>query len=309
MHTKLAIVTPVHNRRAETLQFLSSIFRSDLKGIDVSVYIVDDGSTDGTAEAVRKNFPDVNIIAGGGDLWFTEGTNRGITAALADDPDLILTCNNDSIFDRSAIARLVECCQRHERSIVGGLLLDWSTPHKVFQVAPKWDLWKGGNRHWFHQTVWTVPKSPWYVEMIVGNCVLFPASAIREAGLMDSKRFPQYGDAEYTPRLRKLGWKLLVEPRARVFCKPNDPPSGFRNLPLTEKFRRLFSDPFGPYSLRRRFNATMAVAPNKVEGLAAVVIFGIRVILGISQESRWAASQPEPPLSEIYASSVAQEDS
>lgn len=308
MHTKLAIVTPVHNRRAETLQFLRSIFRSDLNGIDVRIFIVDDGSTDGTADAVRENFPDVNIIAGSGDLWFTEGTNRGITAALSDNPDFVLTCNNDSIFDQNAIARLVDCCQRHERSVVGALLLDWSSPHRVFQVAPKWDLWRGGNRHWFHQTVWTVPDRPWYVEMIVGNCVLFPATAIREAGLMDSKRFPQYGDAEYTPRLRKLGWKLLVEPRARVFCKPNDPPSGFRYLPLTEKFRCLFSDPFGPYSFRRRFSATMAVAPNKAEGLLAVAIFGIRVILGISQESSWAAGQPEQPLSEIYASSVAQED-
>jgi GT2 family glycosyltransferase len=59
--------------------------------------------------------------------------------------------------------------------------------------------------HWFHQTVWTVPEKPWRVDLIVGNCVLVPTEAIKEVGLMDSKRYPNFGDAEYTPRLRRKG--------------------------------------------------------------------------------------------------------
>jgi glycosyltransferase involved in cell wall biosynthesis len=270
--------------------------------------VVDDGSTDGTAEAIAEQFPDVEIVPGDGRLWYTEGTNHGISAALRSDPDFIITCNNDSIFDQNAIGRLIACARKNEHSVVGALLLDWSQPHRVFQVAPKWDVWRGGNRHWIHQTVWTIPDRPFRVEMIVGNCVLFPVDAIREAGLMDSKKFPQYGDAEYTPRMRKLGWQMLIEPRARVFCKPNDPPSGFRQLSLKEKFNKLFSDPFGPYSLKRRVNVTIAVAPNRLQGIAAIFIFGVRVLFGRSQESHWAMSQSEPPLTEVYASSIVWDD-
>jgi GT2 family glycosyltransferase len=309
MDRKLAIVTPVYNRRAETLQFLRSVYSSCLDGISLKVFIVDDGSTDGTRNAVLDEFPGVEVIQGSGDLWYTEGTNVGLRAALDTGPDFILACNNDSIFDPYAISRLLECASDHDRSIIGALLLDWTQPHKVFQVAPKWDLWRGGNRHWRNQTVWTVPDKPWYVEMIVGNCILFPAEAIREAGLMDSRKFPQYGDAEYTPRMRRLGWKLLIEPRARVFCKPNDPPSGFRNLSATEKVHKLFLDRYGPYSLKRRINTTLAAAPNLIEGVLALVVFALRVIVGKSQEGEWGARQPEPPLSEIYASSIANEKS
>lgn len=304
MAIRVAIVTPVHNRRAETLQFLRSVHSSELSDITLNILIVDDGSTDGTSDAIKLEFPDVEIIEGDGTLWYTEGTNRGLRAALAHDPDFILACNNDSIFDRHAIERLVTCARKVPNSVVGALLLDWSRPHKVFQVAPKWDLWRGGNRHWVHQTVWTVPDKPWEVEMIVGNCVLYPADAVRKAGLMDSKRFPQYGDAEYTPRLRRMGYRMLIEPRARVFCKPNDPPTGFRDLPLRVKFEKLFRDPFGPYSLKRRLNANIALAPRPIEGVLAFLIFGVRVILGISQEGPWALKQQEPPLKEVYGSKV-----
>jgi GT2 family glycosyltransferase len=79
---KIEIVTPVHNRREETLQCLRSLARAESSGLDLHVIIVDDGSTDGTAEAVATQFPDVEIIRGDGSLWYTAGTNRGIQAAL-----------------------------------------------------------------------------------------------------------------------------------------------------------------------------------------------------------------------------------
>jgi GT2 family glycosyltransferase len=297
---KVVAVTPVHNRRRETIQCLRSLLRSRVEDIDLHVVVVDDGSTDGTAEAVRLEFPDVEIIAADGSLWYTAGTNRGLQAALKLDPDLILAFNNDSIFDENCLSRLVACAVRHPRSVVGALLLEWDAPHKVFQVAPRWETWSGGFRHWQNQTVWTVPAAPWQVDLIVGNCVLYPAAAVREVGLMNEKKFPQYGDAEYTPRMRRHGWHLLIEPRARVFCKPNDIVTGFRNLPLASKFRELFVKKTGPYSLQRRFNATLYGAPTKLHGLAAFAVFFLRKLAGRNVEGSWGKQQIEPPLSDVY---------
>ncbi len=301
---KVEIVTPVFNRRDDTLQCLQSISRANTTGLEIHVIVVDDGSTDGTSDAIRKRFPDVEIVVGNGDLWYTAGTNRGISAALQRNPDYILAINNDSIFDENCILNMVECAEKYSRSVVGALLLNWATPHRIFQVSPRWETWKGGWRHWYHQTVWTVPQQPWEVELIVGNCVLYPAQAIKETGLMDEKRLPQFGDAEYTPRMRRRGWRLIIEPRARVFCKPNDKTIGFRDKSIREKFRLLFSDRTGLYSLHRRFYANLGGSPSSLQGLIAVPIVYIRYLLGRNQEGDWVVNQKEKPLSETFASSV-----
>ncbi len=303
-NVRVEIISPVFNRCEDTLRCLRSIANSDLSGIDAHIIIVDDGSTDGTAERVTEAFPDVEIVRGDGTLWYTGGTNLGLESALRHEPDYILAINNDQVFDEKCIRLMVECAERHPGSVVGSLLCTWDVPHRIFQVSPRWELKVGGYRHWFKQTVWTVPEKPWEVEIVVGNCVLYPARAVREAGLMNVSKFPQYGDAEYTPRMRRMGWKLLIEPRARVFCKPNDEVSGFRGMTLSAKLNHLFFKSTGPYSLKRRFNMTMAGAPNAFYGLLGLPIFFFRLFIGKNAEGSWAMAQDEPPLAETFAAAV-----
>jgi len=163
----IEIVTPVYNRRDITLQCLRSLSKIDNAGLLIHVVIVDDGSTDGTEEAIRKQFPEVEVLKGDGTLHYTAGTNLGIQAALKKQPDYILAINNDSIFERDFLQRLVACAEENRRTVVGPLLLLWDTPHKVFQIGSHWQTWYGGWRHRFNQTVWTVPKRPFDVEIIV----------------------------------------------------------------------------------------------------------------------------------------------
>lgn len=301
---KLEVVTPVHNRREETLQCIRSIGRSDLTGIDLHMIIVDDGSTDGTAEAIRSEFPEVEIVDGDGNLWYTAGTNRGLSAALNHEPDYILAINNDQIFDEDCIRSMIECGEKYPKSVIGSLLLNWDTPHSLFQVSPRFEFWSGGFRHWYKQSVWTVPDKPWEVELIVGNCVLYPAVAVKEVGLMDERNLVQYGDAEYTPRMRRNGWRLLIEPKARVFCKPNEIVTGFRKLSASDKLNQLLFKPTGPYSLRRRLNMNLGGAPSRLKGFLAVPIFFFRLALGRNIEGSWAYAQDEKPLSETFSGAV-----
>ena len=302
---RVEIVAPVHNRKALTLLCLQSLLRINSNGLDVGIVIVDDGSTDGTSDAIREQFPDVDIVNGDGELWFTEGTNVGVRRALERDPKYILLMNDDQVFDEDFLVTLVETAERNPRSVVGSLLLLWDMPHKVFQIAPVWSTWHGGWRHWQSQTVWTVPEKPWKVDLIVGNCLLVPAEAMRECGLMNSKRYPNFGDAEYTPRLRKAGWKLIIDPRSRVFCQPNTSPGRIRNMGFAKLFNALFVDLRSFQSLRRRFYACVDTAPTKWQGLAAFFIFLARAATGYNAESdRWNRAQVEEPLSKTFASAV-----
>lgn len=299
------IVTPVHNRREITLQCLKSISRLNSEGLSIGVVVVDDGSTDGTGDAIRRDFPEVDVMHGDGSLWFTEGTNVAVRRALEKGPKYILQINDDQVFDADALRLAVETAERHPRAVVGSLLLLWDEPHRLFQTAPVWDTWAGGWRHSYSQTIWTIPARAWNVDIIVGNCVLVPVAAIKECGLMDSKRYPNFGDAEYTPRLKRAGWQLIIDPRSRVFCQPNTPPINVRSMGLRRKINDLFIDLGASHNLRRRLYGTLAGAPNRFLGLVAFGVFLLRAALKLGE----AHSANEKPLSVTFAASLVEDNS
>ncbi|MDQ4121809.1 MAG: glycosyltransferase family 2 protein [Acidobacteriota bacterium] len=297
---KVEIVFPCHNRREITLQCLRSLARIDKIGLEVHIVVVDDGSTDGTSEAIRREFPEVEIYSGDGNLWFTAGTNRGVEAALKHKPDYVLCINDDEIFDSRFLRRMVETAEANPRSIVGALLVLWDDMKTVFQVAPRWKTWQGGWRHYNQQTIHTVPNNPFEVGLIVGNCVLVPVEAIRECGLMDEKRFVNFGDAEWTPRMRKHGWKLLLEPRARVFCQPNLPPKSLRHQSWGELYQTLWADRRKLQNLRVQFRSLWVGAPTKAHAVAAFTTHIAR--LGLQSTRLWREKPgKEKTLAEDYA--------
>jgi GT2 family glycosyltransferase len=298
---RLVVVMPVHNRRALTLGCLRSLATLDTAGLDLHVIVVDDGSTDGTAAAIADAHPGVEVIQGDGTLWFTEGTNVGVRRALVRDPDFVLMINDDQVFEAGCLRSLVETARAQPRSVLGPLLLRWDVPDRLFQTAPRWETWRGGWRHWYRQTPATVPAQPWLVDLIVGNCVLVPAAAFRECGLMDAVRFPNFGDAEFTPRLRRAGWQLIIDPRARVLCQPNTAPASVRTLPGGRRWRALLVDRRHPANLRRRFDGYCAGAPTPVHGVVAFAVFFLRWLAGRNVEAAYGADLPEPPLRDVYA--------
>jgi GT2 family glycosyltransferase len=278
--TKVALVIPVYNRRETTLQALRSLSRVDKTGLDTRVYVVDDGSTDGTSNAVRQDFPEVELIAGDGTLHYAGGTNRGIQAALDWQPDYVITMNDDSIFHDQFLQRLVKTARDNPRSIVGALLLLWDQPHKVFQVGQVWRTLYGGWHIPQHLTAFNIPQTAFEVECIVGNCVLFPVDAIAECGLLDEERFRYgWGDAQYLMRMRKARWNLLIEPKALVWCEPNTYPRPLHVSPLREILGVLFLNEKHPLNLKRQFVARWDASPTKLQALGAFGVYLFRLTL------------------------------
>lgn len=270
---KVALIIPVYNRRETTLQALRSLSRIDLTGLNIRIFIVDDGSTDGTSQAVSEEFPEVILVKGTGDLHYAAGTNLGIEAASSWEPDFYLLMNDDSVFHPQFLQRLIATAIANPRSAVGALLLLWDEPHKVFQVAPEWKTLKGGWQIPQDLTAFTVPQSPFKVECLVGNCSLVPREAVIECGVMDAKNFPNgWGDAQYFRKLSKAGWDLLVEPKAYVWCEPNTYPQPLHSRTTKDILSILFRNTRHPDNLKRQFVARWYSAPGKPAALVSYTV-------------------------------------
>lgn len=271
---KIELVIPVFNRRETTLQGLRSLGRIDCKNLDVHTIIVDDASSDGTSDAIRRDFPTVQIVEGDGTLHYAAGTNRGISAALLRKPDYIVTMNDDSIFHEQFLQRLVKTAEANPQSVVGAALLLWNEPHRIFQIDFKWKTLFGGWIQSKKTSVFDLPETAFEVEGMAGNCVLFPVEAIRECGLMDEKKFPHgWGDIQYVVRMKKKGWKLLIEPKAYVWCEPNTNPKPLHQLPKTEVLKVLFKNRRHPSNLQRQFIARWESAPNKIQAFLGFLVY------------------------------------
>ncbi|HXF43530.1 MAG TPA: glycosyltransferase family 2 protein [Pyrinomonadaceae bacterium] len=274
---KVALVIPVYNRRETTLRALRSLTRINKDGLEVKIFVVDDGSTDGTGDAIRAQYPEVVLLNGGGTLHYAGGTSLGMQKALEWEPEYICTMNDDSVFHPDFLQRLVAAASKFQKSVIGALLLLWSEPHKVFQVNQRWNTLQGGWVIPKDLTAFNIPKSTFEVECIVGNTVLFPADGIRKLGLMDAEKFPfGWGDAQYTMRFRKNGYRLFVEPKALVWCEPNTDPPSLHTLSSRRVLEILLFDERHPLNLRRQFVARVESAPSIIKALLAYLAYLVR---------------------------------
>ncbi|MBL7474045.1 glycosyltransferase family 2 protein [Robertkochia sediminum] len=108
---KVAALLTIHNRKEKTLSCLEALYHSaattDLPH-ELSVFVTDDGCTDGSVEAIRARFPDVKIIQGNGELFWAEGMRMAWKEAMKCKFDLYLLLNDDTLLDSQALNLLLQ---------------------------------------------------------------------------------------------------------------------------------------------------------------------------------------------------------
>src|SRR6266851_4892464 len=121
MARKIYVVVPVFNRKAFTERFLYCMREQSFRNFDT--IIVDDGSTDGTAELIAEQFKEVQLLRGDGNLWWTGAINLGIKHALvsASDYDAILVINDDLQINPNYLESLHGVWTSMPRTLIGSL--------------------------------------------------------------------------------------------------------------------------------------------------------------------------------------------
>src|ERR1043165_6485898 len=92
---KVAVVIPVHNGLELTRRCLSTLQAQ--RPAEFEIIVVDDGSTDATGDFVRANHPEVTVLRGDGNLWWSGATNAGCAHAIERGADVVVLFTNDNV--------------------------------------------------------------------------------------------------------------------------------------------------------------------------------------------------------------------
>ena len=198
------IIIPVHNRREFTLRCLASLHDQGILAA-MQVIVVDDGSTDGTHEAVNAEFPQVILLPGDGNLFWTGAIECGMRHALAHGATSIVWLNDDVRPHTGAIDRVVTEAER---------LQGIASAQGYFQAGPE--------KRWFFDLVFrgpgglqtkpvSAPAELSNVDACRGNLVAISRAVVDQIGYPDLRNIPHYnGDTDYTLRASQAGLPCVV---------------------------------------------------------------------------------------------------
>jgi len=189
------------------------------------IIVVDNASSDGSAEMVRAEFPDVRLIANQANRGYTGGNNDGIAAATG---RYVMILNPDTRVLDDALAALVSYADVHpDVGVVGPQLLN--SDGSVQSSRRRFPTLITG----LFESTWLEPLAPrnvlqrYYVldqpddaiqevDWLFGACFLVRREVIQQVGALDEGFFMYSEEMDWCRRIRQAGWKVVYLPEAQV---------------------------------------------------------------------------------------------
>lgn len=239
------ILIPIHNRKKITLNCLSHL--QNIGDLDnYQVVIIDDGSSDGTKEAIENKFPQVKILNGNGNLWWTGAIALGMTYALKQKAQYIFWLNDDCLPVADSIFKMQKFLQNYPQAIVGASCRYASSDGII-------DTGFIGR-----QKTSAIEHDYLLVDGLSGFLVGMTRSVPEQIGLPDSRRFPHYaGDTAYTLLASRSGIPVYLMSSAQAIITDKTHNSGslisyFQSL-SAPNWKNIFINKKSPFRLQTCF--------------------------------------------------------
>jgi len=243
--TSIGVVITCYNRKEKTLASLKKLInQDDIDALDINIYLVDDGSTDGTSAAVRENFPQVNIMKGDGTLFWNGGMRIAFSKAMEGEHNYNLWLNDDTMLYSNALKLLVATSINIKQKqgndvIVTGTIKDIDTAAINYG---------GRNRKSKLQPLLFIllnsSVEPQKCDTFNGNVVLIPQNVVSEIGNISSEYSKQHGgDIDYGLRAKYAGFESWVAPGVIGECPSNSIKGTIfdKSLPLRDRIKQMKS--------------------------------------------------------------------
>jgi GT2 family glycosyltransferase len=198
----VSIIIVSHNRKKDVLECLESV-----RGIDYSNYetiVVDNGSTDGTVETLKKEGGSIKLVEAKQDLGPAAAFNIGIRNSNG---EFFLLLNDDVVVKKDAVTELVHVMESDSRiGVAGSLTYFYDEPNKLWIYPTKFLVEK---RHHSHLDVITA----------IGCAIMIKKAVIDKIGFFDTDYFLYHEEVDFCLRARKQGFRVVCALRSSVYHK------------------------------------------------------------------------------------------
>ena len=290
----LSVVIVSYNTRELTLKCLDTLYQR-CDGLDPEVRVVDNGSQDGSAEAIRERFPQVTLIESDRNLGFGGANNLGMEGARG---RFFLLLNSDAFPQPGALKALCDFLEAHpDVGAVGPRLenLDgtlqkscYRFPSPVRVLAenlllvaafPNNAIW-GDYRAFDHDTLR-------YVDFVSGAAFVVRREVFEKTGGFDDGFFVYAEETDWQLRMHKAGWKVAFVPNMTVVHYGGQSSTAIKDRQFCEFHRSQLR------FLRKHYGPVAALFARGAMCLGAVVRMTIWNLLSVIKPSRRAELKPQ----------------
>lgn len=215
---KVTVLILNTNKKADTLECLVSLQQSVYPNL--SILVLDNASTDGSVQAIRAQFPQVEVYELSENKGYTGNNNVGIQKALADGADWIFVLNEDTTVSADCISKLVEAGEQDAKvGVVGPLVYHYDEPAYIQSAGALMDAWWRSSHIGVNEIDQGQYNTPRSVDWLTGCSILVRRDVFQQIGAFDETFFYYNEETDLCFRARKAGWKILYIPAGKVWHK------------------------------------------------------------------------------------------
>jgi len=208
--TATTVIIPHWNRKEDLRRCLASL---EMQTCHHQVIVVDNASTDGSAEMAARDFPGVRLYRCGTNLGFGGAANIGLRVAIESGTEYLLLLNNDTIADPGLIERLTEFARQDSaRGIVAPSIYYLHSPDRLWSAGGEISLGRCLCRQ-----LTEGGEAPRQVDYASGCAFLVSAKMIERVGLLDPRFFMYFEEVDWCLRARRAGFEIWHLPQAKVW--------------------------------------------------------------------------------------------
>jgi GT2 family glycosyltransferase len=214
----VAIIILNWNGKADTLACLTSV--AGIEYPNFTTIVVDNGSKDGSAEAIRSQFPEVILIENRENLGFAEGNNVGIRFALQTKTDFLLLLNNDTVVAPDILDAFITCFDLHPQAgILGAKILLHDQRDTLDHWGGTWNRARGQFDLVGLRSHDVTDDKAQEIDYVCGAALVARREVWEKVGLLEPRFFLIWEESDFCFRARRKGFLTMTCPDACIYHK------------------------------------------------------------------------------------------